>query len=155
MPVRIIEDKKIFRLDTPRSTYLMQVSDGGYLLHLYYGTTVSDDDLSDYIIRSGLGASFSPDSPSGHFSCDIAPFEYPANGTGDFRVSALQIRGADGTASNDIRYCEYYVSGKTKIKDFRRPTRTQTPMRHLDRSLPGRHTGARVELFIQRSALST
>lgn len=37
MPVYYNEEKKIFRLDTEKSTYLMGLSPEGYLGHIYYG----------------------------------------------------------------------------------------------------------------------
>lgn len=37
MAVQFNEDKKIFRLDTGKSTYLMGLTPEGYLGHIYYG----------------------------------------------------------------------------------------------------------------------
>ena len=37
MAVHFNEDKKIFRLDTETSTYLMGLTPEGYLGHIYYG----------------------------------------------------------------------------------------------------------------------
>ena len=37
MAVQFNEDKKIFRLDTETSTYLMGLTPEGYLGHIYYG----------------------------------------------------------------------------------------------------------------------
>ena len=37
MAVQYNEDKKIFRLDTKKSTYLMGLTPEGYLGHIYYG----------------------------------------------------------------------------------------------------------------------
>ena len=40
MAVHFNEDKKIFRLDTETSTYLMGLTPEGYLGHIYYGELV-------------------------------------------------------------------------------------------------------------------
>ena len=37
MSVTFNEEKKIFRLDTEKSTYVMGVSPEGFLGHIYYG----------------------------------------------------------------------------------------------------------------------
>ena len=42
MPVIFDSEKKIFKLDTPSSSYIFEVSPTGYLLHLYYGAYVPD-----------------------------------------------------------------------------------------------------------------
>ena len=106
MPVIFDSEKKIFKLDTPSSSYIFEVSPTGYLLHLYYGAYVPDTDL-DYL-RMRLGnASFSANviAPEEHgLSLDTAAVEYPVNGTGDFRVSALSVRGENGNSATDIRY---------------------------------------------------
>ena len=106
MPVIFDSEKKIFKLDTPSSSYIFEVSPTGYLLHLYYGAYVPDTDL-DYL-RMRLGnASFSANviAPEERgLSLDTAAVEYPVNGTGDFRVSALSVRGENGNSATDIRY---------------------------------------------------
>ena len=118
MPVIFDSEKKIFKLDTPSSSYIFEVSPTGYLLHLYYGAYVPDTDL-DYL-RMRLGnASFSANviAPEEHgLSLDTAAVEYPVNGTGDFRVSALSVRGENGNSATDIRYKSHRIYvGKPKL----------------------------------------
>lgn len=48
MPVVFDSEKRVFKLDTPSSSYAMKISPTGYLLHLYYGAYVPDTDL-DYL----------------------------------------------------------------------------------------------------------
>ena len=107
---------KTFKLDTPSTSYIMRIGEGGYLLHVYYGARVLETDLSYLNITSGIGASFSADSVSGHISCDIAPMEYSCANSGDMRVTSLLIRGEGGSSATDIRYVSHKIySGKPKL----------------------------------------
>ncbi|MBR6915932.1 MAG: alpha-galactosidase, partial [Clostridia bacterium] len=101
------EQIRTFKLDTPRTSYVMGIRDGGFLLNLYYGRRLPDDDL--WALSNRLpSASFSPSDPDyTDFSTDVAPMEYLTNGRGDFRVSALSVRGADGSSVTDLRYVSH------------------------------------------------
>ena len=119
MPIVFDSEKRIFKLDTPSSSYVFRVSPSGYLLHLYYGAYVPDTDL-DYL-RNGLhNASFSANVAEPEekgLTLDTAPLEYPCNGISDFRISALQIRGANGNAATDIRYRSHRIyAGKPALE---------------------------------------
>lgn len=111
MPVSFDEKTRIFKVETPRSTYALQVFDGGYLVHLYYGARVPDADLG-YLGYRGWFDSLSPYPAEGKdplFSLDINPLEYPANGSGDFRLSALSVRGRGGDTVTDLRYVSHRI----------------------------------------------
>lgn len=95
MAISFDASKKIFKLDTSDTTYAFAIHNAGYLLHLYYGTYLPDNNLLSLLNR-GSFPSFSPDNPhyvGTGFSPDIAPSEYSCNGTGDFRIPALQRSG--------------------------------------------------------------
>ena len=119
MPISFDEKRKIFKIDTPGSTYAIKIGESGYLLHLYYGKRISDTGI-DFLLPKINDASFAPGAYSVHdtpgFSTDIMPMEYSVNGTGDFRVSALQIRAFSGNASTDIRYKSHRIlKGKYRL----------------------------------------
>ena len=40
------EQQKLFKLETPDSTYAILISEKGYLAHAYYGPKIGDDDVS-------------------------------------------------------------------------------------------------------------
>lgn len=61
---------------------------------------------------AATSGSFTPDAAGyvgKEFSPDTQPSEYSCNGTGDFRISALQIRNADGNIATDIRYVSHRI----------------------------------------------
>ena len=119
MPIKFLEDKKVFKLDTASSSYIISLFDGGYLLHYYYGAKIPDANLTDFYFREWF-ASFSAHSPSvnkGDFSADVAPIEYSGFGTGDFRKTPVAIRNADGNNCTDFRYVSHKIySGKPELK---------------------------------------
>lgn len=111
MPISYNAEKHIFKLDTSATTYALSVHEAGFLLHLYYGAYLPDDNLLHMLDR-GFFASFCPDVPGYErtgFSLDVQPMEYPAAGTGDYRISALQIQNKDGNVVTDIRYLSHEI----------------------------------------------
>ena len=115
MPIRFFEKNHVFKLDTLGSSYAFAIHPEGYLLHLYYGSKIEDADLG-YLADTCRHSSVSPSvawDPKGNFSKDTARMEYPCNGCGDLRSSALSIRRAEGTDDTDILYVSHRIfSGK-------------------------------------------
>lgn len=104
-----------FKLDTVSSSYLIRVHETGRLLQVYYGSPIPDATVCDRDQRRG-NASFSPNDPDGSFIPDAAPMEYGCNGSGDFRISALSVRNANGDSTTDIRYRTHRIyAGKPAI----------------------------------------
>ncbi len=91
--------ERIFKLDTPNTSYLIGIVDEeNFIGHIYYGKRLKDADVS-YLMRTEE-APFVP-SRNNRERCafyDCFPFEYPAGGTGDCRESCLGVRTADGHA---------------------------------------------------------
>ncbi len=110
MSVSYYEKNRLFKLDTPRSSYLFAVSDENYLLHLYYGARVSDHEIAPSFYRSSY-ASFSPDATggTGNISPDVSMMEVSGSGVGDFRLSTVILRYADGTSATDLRYVSHRI----------------------------------------------
>ena len=103
------EQNRTIKLDTPNTSYVLGIREGGFLLNLYYGRRLPDDNLWS-LTRRHPSASFSPCDPEyTDFSTDVAPMEYPTNGRGDFRVSALRVRNADGNGVTDLRYVSHRI----------------------------------------------
>lgn len=112
MPISFDEKTKIFKLDTKASTYAFTIAEGGFPVHLYYGARLPDANLKHLMYR-GWFDSHSPYSEGVEdplFSVDVAPMEYPTNGAGDFRISALSVRNADGNTVTDLRYVSHKIT---------------------------------------------
>ena len=119
MPIIFNEENRMFKLDTATSSYIIEIYEENYLLHLYYGAKIPDMNVSGLKYKSGF-ASFSPSNiniADWRFSPDVAPMEFSGEGTGDFRISAVAIRNADGNNSTDFRYKSHKIySGKNGIE---------------------------------------
>jgi len=115
MSIRYDSASATFKLDTVSCSYLIRVHETGRLLQLYYGSPIPDATVPGRDQRRG-NASFSPNDPRGSFVPDAAPMEYGCNGAGDFRISALSVRNANGDSTTDLRYRSYTIrQGKEKI----------------------------------------
>lgn len=121
MPIKFNEKLKTFKLDTANSSYLFEIYKEGYLVHIYYGGYIPDDNDNDFFFRS----SFAAVSPANdciencHFSPDVTMAEISGNGTGDFRLSTETVRNAQGNTATDIRYVSHKIyRGKPEIPNL-------------------------------------
>ena len=84
------EKERIFKLDTPNTSYILGVVDEeGFLGHIYYGKKLKNSNVS-YLLRT-QEPPFVP-SKNNRERCsfyDRFPFEYPTGGVGDYRESAI------------------------------------------------------------------
>ena len=118
MSIRYYKKDRIFKLDTPRSTYMIKIADEeGFILHMYYGRRLLDADVGD-LCRIGEHP-FVP-SKNERDRCsfmDCAPFEYPGHGLGDYRDDAVSILNEDGFSAVSFLFKEYRITeGKPGIK---------------------------------------
>lgn len=98
-------EKRIFKLDTPNTSYIMGIEDSfGYLLHYYYGRKLAYEDVS-YLART-WEAPFTPEKNLRDklSFLDCAPMEYPTGGIGDFREHALEIETPEGHNAVELGY---------------------------------------------------
>lgn len=111
------ETKKIFKLDTPNTSYIMGIEDAfGYLLHYYYGKKLQGNDVR--FAGRTHEPPFTPESNARDklSFLDCAPMEYPTGGIGDFREHALEIRTEDGHNAVELGYRSHTISkGKQKL----------------------------------------
>ena len=116
MPITFDKEKKIFKLDTPNSTYMIGILDKEHFItHLYYGKYIPDRDLS-YIFAPISDAM--PSKREGHRAAfmDNIPLEYPTFGIGDFRDHCLEIEDANGHHACSLSYESHRIyHGKPKI----------------------------------------
>ena len=108
--IKYLANEKIFKLDTPRSSYVFGIIDEEkFLLHMYYGGRISDDDIR-YRTRTN-DYPFTPEKNNrdrGAF-LDSAYFEYPTEGVGDFRAGCLRLRDNDGHVGCQLSYVNHKI----------------------------------------------
>lgn len=118
MGISYIDEQRIFKLDTEKSTYIIQIYDEGYLLNLYYGKKIPDCVFPGFDKRFPCGSTSlgNPRIGENGFTLDTAPVEYGCNGAGDYRAAALAVRNSDGDTVTDVRYlCHRIYQGKKPI----------------------------------------
>ena len=118
MSIHYNPEKRVFKLDTPNTSYIMELADSfGYLVHDYYGPRLPDDGVS-YLNRCAEPPYTPEKNPRDKLSfLDGAPLEYPAGGTGDFREHALEVRTAGGHCAAELGYRSHTVyKGKKPLE---------------------------------------
>jgi alpha-galactosidase len=106
----------IFHLKFKDTSYIFQVTDHGYLSHLYWGKKIQSSNLS-YLARNvHRGFTATPDSNDKSFSLDTLRQEYPSFGTSDFRHPAYQVQLENGSTISNLRCDSFRIKqGKPSL----------------------------------------
>lgn len=109
MPIQFDPVKKIFKLDTCATTYVIGLSPEGYVGHIYYGSR-----LKSVCTNSLLRMDERPYTPSVNKRekssfLDFFPMEYPTGGIGDYRESCLDVRSESGSMACEIFYQSHNI----------------------------------------------
>lgn len=105
MPISYNEQERVFRLDTPHTTYLCGLAGSeNFLGHIYYGPSIPDDNMA-YLLRLEERPGTPDNNPRERASFyDCFPFEYPAWGGGNFREPCLRLQTAAGCGTCELFY---------------------------------------------------
>lgn len=131
MAIIYLEEKKIFQLNTARTTYLIGLSPEGYIGHIYYGRRLKGEG-SNYLLRM-KEAPYTPSVNEREKSSflDRFPMEYPTGGIGDYRESCLDVRGESGSIGCELIFKSYQITaGKPALpglpSSFGEPEQVET-----------------------------
>lgn len=105
-------------LHTRNSSYQMKIGNLDYLLHLYYGPTICDADLTYRIKQYDRGFSGNPyESRNARtFSLDAQPQEFSTQQQGDFRTASIEVVNADGSYSFHGKAVDFRITpGKYQL----------------------------------------
>ena len=115
--IRYLEEKKLFQLDTTNTTYVIGLTQEGYVGHVYYG-----DRLFGEAVSTLLRTEEPPFTPSKNLReksafLDFFPMEYPTGGIGDYRESCLDVRNEAGSKASEILYFSHVITnGKPRLE---------------------------------------
>lgn len=111
MAIRYDETRKVFTLQTEKSTYQMKVDGHGTLLHTYFGGPADETDFSYLIVPEDHGFCGQPGDvvEDRTYSMDYYPLEYPVHGNGDYRVKALKAGRKGEVPGLDLRYDSHKI----------------------------------------------
>ena len=118
MEIQYNSEKRIFKLDTVNTSYLIGITDEeGFLGHIYYGAKIPDTDMS-YLLRTGENPYVPSKNGRDRSSfLDTFPMEYPGNNVGDYRESAISVFDAAGHQAIALFYKDHRIyNGKPKLE---------------------------------------
>ncbi len=119
MSIRFSEESQTFSLQTKSSSYIMRRNEYGYLLHMYYGDRLEDENL-DYLIQlQDRGFSPNPNEVGNDrtFSLDVLPQEFSSDGICDYRICSIEVKNSDGSFAFSGKVADYCIhSGKYELK---------------------------------------
>ena len=148
MSVTFNEEKKIFRLDTEKSTYVMGLSPEGFLGHIYYGDRLFME-ADNYLLRMEEPP-YTPSVNKREKSAflDFFPMEYPTGGIGDYRESCLNIRNTAGNMGCELHYAGHEIyKGKRGLKGLPASFATEDEAETLEITLKDADLDLEVVLF--------
>ena len=110
MPILVDKKKRIFKLDSGDSSYIMLVNERDFLVHGYWGKRLPEGDYS-YLSETWGHSSFEAceDEENGWTSPNVMRMEFPVSGRWDVKKTAMEIQNADGSNYLDLRYKEYRI----------------------------------------------
>ena len=138
-------NKRVFKLDTDNTSYVMGVTEEGYLGNIYYGKKVDTTDLV-YAMRTGEYP-FTPSVLPGEkiSFMDKFPMEYPFDGTGDFHANCINIRNSAGQEGLELKVESHNIYAEKRKLDSMPSARGEGTM-SLDIVLSDKVLGAEVIL---------
>ncbi len=118
MGIRYYEEQRIYKLDTPHTSYVMAVVDKeNFLGHVYYGEKLEDYNLN-YLLRTDE-APLVP-SANNRERCsfmDSFPAEYAGHGLGDYRDGCISVRSKGGYSGINLTVVSHDIyGGKKKLE---------------------------------------
>lgn len=116
-PQNIHSAKRIFKLDTQNTSYIMAVVDNdNFLGHVYYGSKLKDYDVA-YLLRTNE-APFVPSQNERDRSSfmDSFPAEYPGHGVGDCRDGCIGVLSQGGHRGVNLSVVSHKIyDGKPEL----------------------------------------
>ena len=152
MSIVFDEKSKVFSLITRNTEYQIKISEIGVALHTYYGKKVAGQDMSYLYRELDRGFSGNPYELRNKrgVSSDTLPQEYSTDGAGDYRVSALIVRLANGSGTADLRYRGHeIISGRENLKGLPYVRAEKDRVDTLKLILEDKTAGLLVTLFYQ------
>ncbi|MDE7324215.1 MAG: alpha-galactosidase [Lachnospiraceae bacterium] len=143
------QNKRVFKLDTPSTTYMIGIVDEeNFVGHIYYGKKLMDEDIS-YLMRTNEPP-FVP-GKNNRERCsfyDCFPFEYPTGGLGDYREGCIGIRTAGGHVGSMLSYVSHEImAGKPALEGLPATFGTKEECTTLKLLCEDKYAGMQVELF--------
>ena len=117
MPIQYDQKEQVFMLQTPKTSYVLGVYEGKYLLHLYYGKRIERYAAMQHRLPThGINGFSATDVEESKYSTNVLPMEFPCYGSADYRSPAFHAEYEDGSAVTKLFYQGYHIeSGKKPL----------------------------------------
>ena len=104
----------IFRLETPKTTYIISIGECGHPENVYYGAKIAEGDESAVSMKNTmtLGSSVEYTESAPGYCLDNLLLEYSGIGKGDFRHSPIELLMPDGSFVCDFVYKSHELYDK-------------------------------------------
>lgn len=110
MSILYNDHNKRFHLSTEKTSYIIEISEEGYLTHLHWGRKIRNFGSSQLLeVRGRCSFSANPDASKPMRSLDTLPQEYPAYGNTDLRNPAFVVQLENGSTITDFRYVAHEI----------------------------------------------
>ncbi len=143
------EQRGLFWLDTPSTSYVLQIYETGHLILLYWGKRLPHEDIR--YLYPCYGGAFCPnlfDAPNGYVCPDTLPLEYPTFGLGDYHEPAFYARNPAGDRLCDLRYAGCRLTdGVQTVPGMPHVRAAQAPAQTLELTLRDPRIGVTVRLY--------
>ncbi len=118
MNITYYEQNRLFKLDTPHTSYCIAVADEeNFLGHVYYGRKLSENNLT-YLMRTDEMPFVPSRNNRDRLSfLDTFPMEYTGNNLGDYREGTLAVRTTSGHTGVALSYVSHRIyDGKEALE---------------------------------------
>lgn len=105
----IVLEDHIVHISNSKISYVMEVIDGKYLIHRYFGKTIRKYRGTGIPLYFKRGYNTSHRCSVENVSFDDFPFEYPVRDSGDYRIPAISVVTESGIRHADFRFEEWRV----------------------------------------------
>lgn len=150
MSIEYFEKDRIFKLDTPNTTYLLGIAaQEGFVGHIYYGKKLAGIRGAEELMRLEENPFVPEKNDRDRVSFfDAFPFEYSSHGVGDFRESSIRVRDGAGHSAVSLVYESHEIrKGKKKLPGLPTTFGGEDQVTTLLVKCKDPATGLRVELF--------
>ncbi len=156
MGIYFDEEKKIFKLDTESTSYLIGLTGEGYVGHIYYGKKLLRTG-GRYLLRTEKSPSVLKREKSSFL--DTFPMEYPTCGVGDYRESCLDVMNPMGQTGCEFFYRSHEViEGKPALKglpaSFGKAGETETLFIHCEDPVLGLWVTLSYSVFMKEDVIT-
>lgn len=109
--------EKVFYLNTPNTSYVMNIYCERHLLHLYYGKKIDKfPNVRDHLPTAVRKPLYPNDIEETKGCSSILSMEYPCYGSADFRTPAFHAEYENGSAITKLEYSSHeIIKGKKKL----------------------------------------